>query len=872
MRSLLILAAFLSAPATGWALCGDGIVEPSEACDDGNVVPSDGCDDVCAIETGFTCGCEVGGDIDVSFSAPTALYGSDNAPFTGISPCPAGEVLHGFTGVRVDAVPGALTTMDLICGPATIDGGGEVIISPQAPVPGARTTRLPSYVPTTTWTATCPDDHAVVGISSEIGTLAHPSLNIQGITGIELICAELIVMDDVIVTGEARTYGPPIGEGSAAGGPSTVECGTDTVSMGMGGWGNASITGLRLGCATTSTTCGDEPSICREFEICGDGIIEGLEQCDDGDTLDNECNATCTNAVCGDGFVAQAEDCDDGNDTTSDLCTNLCTVAFCGDGIAATEAGEECDDFNITNTDSCTADCREATCGDGFIQPVIGEQCERGDAGCNNDCLFDRDISGRVWLDTNQDGVQDADELGVPGVTLTLLDSSDQVVDTTVTGADGEHSFVVTDGDYVLVVDATNFDDGGALEDTDTLAGNTILLNITDDVDDADFAYVESVSEYLGWAAVTTGTSGFYAADEQWTLSLIDVRVPQFGGGDYVPDQYQHPSWTGEQLGNVFGIASDADGALYVTATSNVATYLGTDVWRYGDIGGGADSLAAAGTVYRIEDGGAPTVFAQLPQQLTTITSGGLNTRDTGPGLGNITYDRDNDQFFVSNMEDGSIYRLDADGTTQQVYDPLFLDDGNPGFAPLGERVWGLAVWEDRLYYGLNRTGEDHIRSVALRANGSINAVDDQFEFIASNPFNAVPVADISFSPSGRMAIGHRTMSSDVVCYNHAAGVTVYEEDAAGNWVNLKKWNPSIIAETPEAYGGVSWATDDLLWATGADLLDEIETHGLVGREMASIPTDFTGGDAATAAVIKYDPLNMRDTKGIGGDIEIIQD
>ncbi len=36
-------------------ICGDGVVEASEACDDGNSMPGDGCDGTCRIESGFVC-------------------------------------------------------------------------------------------------------------------------------------------------------------------------------------------------------------------------------------------------------------------------------------------------------------------------------------------------------------------------------------------------------------------------------------------------------------------------------------------------------------------------------------------------------------------------------------------------------------------------------------------------------------------------------------------------------------------------------------------------------------------------------------------------------------------------------------------------
>jgi MYXO-CTERM domain-containing protein len=66
----------------------------------------------------------------------------------------------------------------------------------------------------------------------------------------------------------------------------------------------------------------------RILNVCGNGLMEGKEECDNG--LDNsdtaECTATCTTAVCGDGFVLDGtEECDDGNTDPGDGCAADCT-------------------------------------------------------------------------------------------------------------------------------------------------------------------------------------------------------------------------------------------------------------------------------------------------------------------------------------------------------------------------------------------------------------------------------------------------------------------------------------------------------------------------------------------------------------------
>lgn len=67
--------------------------------------------------------------------------------------------------------------------------------------------------------------------------------------------------------------------------------------------------------------------------ICGNGIVEGLEECDDG-----------------------------ANGINTDQCTDLCTLTFCSDGFTQLPNGygvtEECDDGNVVNGDGCDAACK----------------------------------------------------------------------------------------------------------------------------------------------------------------------------------------------------------------------------------------------------------------------------------------------------------------------------------------------------------------------------------------------------------------------------------------------------------------------------------------------------------------------------------
>jgi len=124
-----------------------------------------------------------------------------------------------------------------------------------------------------------------------------------------------------------------------------------------------------------------------EEPTCGNGVLEGVERCDDGNTDANDgCNATCKvesgwgctqsepshcDPICGDGLVlgveAKAGGCDDKNKQNTDGCDGSCQVEAgyvcagvpsvcaktCGNG--KLDVNENCDDSNAVAGDGCSA-------------------------------------------------------------------------------------------------------------------------------------------------------------------------------------------------------------------------------------------------------------------------------------------------------------------------------------------------------------------------------------------------------------------------------------------------------------------------------------------------------------------------------------
>ena len=133
--------------------------------------------------------------------------------------------------------------------------------------------------------------------------------------------------------------------------------------------------------------------------MCGDGVLQAGEQCDDGnDDTSDDCPA-CQFAFCGDGYIQLGvEVCDDGNTESGDACTHpFCLPAECGDGVLW-EGMEECDDGNLEDNDACPSSCTNAVCGDGFWYEGV-EDCDDGNDVDDDTCTNACESNGVFWSD-----------------------------------------------------------------------------------------------------------------------------------------------------------------------------------------------------------------------------------------------------------------------------------------------------------------------------------------------------------------------------------------------------------------------------------------------------------------------------------------
>jgi cysteine-rich repeat protein len=135
--------------------------------------------------------------------------------------------------------------------------------------------------------------------------------------------------------------------------------------------------------------------------VCGDGVEEGLEECDDGNLVNGDgCDKWCKkeDAVCGNDVKEAGEECDDGNLVNGDGCDKWCELErpVCGNDMK--EAGEECDDGNTVNGDGCDEYCKkeDAVCGNDVKE--AGEECDDGNLvngdGCDKWCKKEEAVCG----------------------------------------------------------------------------------------------------------------------------------------------------------------------------------------------------------------------------------------------------------------------------------------------------------------------------------------------------------------------------------------------------------------------------------------------------------------------------------------------
>ena len=143
---------------------------------------------------------------------------------------------------------------------------------------------------------------------------------------------------------------------------------------------------------------------------CGNGALEGAEECDDGNTRNCDgCDASCLNETvecrCGNELLEpdNGEQCDDGDTLSCNGCSSTCQIetaaCTCGDNVTQPDNSEQCDDGNTVDGDGCSSNCSrelDFVCRTQF-QPSVctkcgnrkldqGEECDDGGFSNGDGC------------------------------------------------------------------------------------------------------------------------------------------------------------------------------------------------------------------------------------------------------------------------------------------------------------------------------------------------------------------------------------------------------------------------------------------------------------------------------------------------------
>jgi hypothetical protein len=373
-----------------------------------------------------------------------------------------------------------------------------------------------------------------------------------------------------------------------------------------------------------------------------------------------------------------------------------------------------------------------------------------------------------------------------------------------------------------------------------------------------------------------------------------------------------------EEIGQVFAIALDDAGNIYLGATSafglNIVEGSGNERLEAGEPGarfmdGQFGKNGGPGSIWRVDGTtGEITEFAKLPD-------------NAGPGIGDIVFDTVTRQFFVSDLDTGLIHRLSAAGELIDTFDhgttalpatggePIEddgqqLDIASPdfvttsvaswGFTQAERRIWGMAVRDGRLYYAVAGTNE--VWSVGITETGEYSA-DAKRELTVDGLPSDGPITDMVFDSSGRMYLSQRAeaeptfnftrftkpQKATVVRYRRAEDGVTWEPDpdsyAIGMPADHIAANGGIALGYDYSEGGNArrttcgqflWSTGERLVASDTEAPDTFDVHGLQGNKTSAVrPANTPPSDSY---FVDYDGfVGDNEKAGHLGDVEVYQ-
>jgi hypothetical protein len=363
-------------------------------------------------------------------------------------------------------------------------------------------------------------------------------------------------------------------------------------------------------------------------------------------------------------------------------------------------------------------------------------------------------IHGLVFVDLNQDGVQDPDDLGAGGVTVRATDATG-AVETVTTGEDGAYE-LLSDAEN-LRIEFSGFPEGTRPGRVVGTSGPVVrFLTASSDRDDVN----------LGLATPQLVTTQFYYDHALTGLNADSAAVLAFPYG--VTDTATPTALANvSHVGSVWGLAFHPSGKLYASAFMKRHAGFGPNAAGTGVTTGGIyvidPTAAEPGATMLVDLAAAGHNTGENPHPLNAefdeTDNDWLHDADSIQhigklSLGGLQVSPDGSTLYTVNLNTRELVRipLNPDGTrnTSQAITATAIPLGNPtgsgiaaaNFAAANVRPFAIAVKDNAVFVGVTYTAQTVGTAADLRA--FVYAFDP-----AQGAFRSYNQTTGAFAPSG---------------------------------------------------------------------------------------------------------------------------